>query len=320
MRHTTATALLAATTLVLSVPALAAAGSAPPSSSVGLPGVGDDYFPLDGNGGYGVGHYDLALRYDPASGRLSGLATIRARARQDLTRFDLDLVGLQVQALSVDGRRAGWTRDGQELVVTPRRPLAAHHRFVVRVRYAGVPQRLEGAGFIATDDGMDIAGQPHVAASWFPVNDHPSDRASYRFRITAPRDRQVVANGDLVRTEDHGRWTTWTWRQPQAMASYLATVDVGRFRTRDYHQDGIRFHDAVDPDLYAPVAEPSTGTHLAISGQANSSFKRLTHVSTFPPGDRPWASPSPGTPRRTGTSPSSRPTRWVRTTGRRWRT
>jgi hypothetical protein len=44
----------------------------------GAPGIGDPYFPLDGNGGYDAQHYLLDLRYDPASDQLQGVATIRA--------------------------------------------------------------------------------------------------------------------------------------------------------------------------------------------------------------------------------------------------
>ena len=44
----------------------------------GAPGIGDPYFPLDGNGGYDVRHYDLDLTYDPDTDLLTGVATITA--------------------------------------------------------------------------------------------------------------------------------------------------------------------------------------------------------------------------------------------------
>ena len=46
----------------------------------GAPGIGDPYFPLDGNGGYDVEHYDLDVAYEPATDVLRGVATIRAEA------------------------------------------------------------------------------------------------------------------------------------------------------------------------------------------------------------------------------------------------
>ncbi|HZA82203.1 MAG TPA: hypothetical protein VFC13_12155 [Actinomycetes bacterium] len=131
------------------------------------------------------------------------MATISARATQNLSRFNLDLVGLTVRSVTVNGRPAGWSRTDHELQVTPPgRGLRKGRRFTTVVRYDGVPvtQRLVlgpdftiEAGFIHTDDGAIVAGQPEVAASWFPVNDHPIDKASYTFVVTAPADLQVVA-------------------------------------------------------------------------------------------------------------------------------
>ena len=72
--------LVLATTPVALV-ALLGAG-APPST--GSSGAGDPYFPLAGNGGYHVDHYDLTLGYDPGSGRLDGKAVLTARAGQRL--------------------------------------------------------------------------------------------------------------------------------------------------------------------------------------------------------------------------------------------
>jgi hypothetical protein len=86
-------------------------GAAPAAASAsdftpGAPGIGDPYFPLDGNGGYDVRHYGLELRYDAGTDVLSGVESIKARATQNLSRFNLDLVGMTVRAIWVDGRAA----------------------------------------------------------------------------------------------------------------------------------------------------------------------------------------------------------------------
>ena len=287
------------------------------SASPGADSAGDPYFPPDGNGGYDVQHYDLGLHYNPATDRLDGLATIRARSTQSLSAFNLDFVGLTVKSIQVDRPSARWSRDGQELTVRPRTHLRKHEKFTVRIRYGGVPESLEGAGFMATDDGFDIAGQPHVAASWFPVNDHPTDKASYTFHVTAPRGREVVANGDLVDLDRHGAWTTWTWQARDPMASYLATVDVGEFQLNAYRAAGVRYVDAIDPDLFAPLAAPSTGTHLAVSQAADSSYKRLMHTIDVPAAGATVGFTSLATPRPTGTTHSSRRTPSGPTTGPR---
>ena len=68
------------------------------------------------------------------------------------------------------------------------------------------------------------------------------------------------------------------------MNSYLATAEVGKFEITDYHKNGIHFYDAIDPALDAPVAAPTTGTQLMISGQADSSYKRLMRTIAVPAG------------------------------------
>ena len=92
-RRVVAVAVLVAMTLLGTT--LAPAGATTGSGGgdkfrPGAPGVGDDYFPLYGNGGYDVRHYLLKVSYDPATDRLVGVATISARATQNLSRFNLD--------------------------------------------------------------------------------------------------------------------------------------------------------------------------------------------------------------------------------------
>lgn len=73
-------------------------------------------------------------------------ATITATATQHLSRFNLDLIGLTVDEVTVDGRAAGARRDGDELVVTPARGLVKGRPFVVAVRYhvVALAERVSG--------------------------------------------------------------------------------------------------------------------------------------------------------------------------------
>src|SRR5574341_1614278 len=137
MRFTRAAFRLVAVVLAVAVLAVAAPGWAADGFVAGAPGVGDPFFPLAGNGGYDVTHYSLGLDYDPATHRLDGTATISATATQDLPSFDLDLRGFEIAELLVNGQPASFTRDGQELVISPRAGLHAGRTFIVVVRYAG---------------------------------------------------------------------------------------------------------------------------------------------------------------------------------------
>jgi aminopeptidase N len=256
-----AAVLVTTTALVALVPAAAVADDRRREPTPGAPGIGDPYYPLDGNGGYDVAHYDLDLRYDPATDVLSGTATVEATATQDLSAFDLDLVGLEVREVTVDGEPASYTRAGQELTVTPERPLWEGRDFEVAVTYDGVPQTIQdelgGSGFFHTDDGAVVAGQPHGAATWFPANDHPLDAASVDVSVAVPEGLEGVSNGELENTRTDDGWTTWEWRAREPMATYLVTLAVGEFDLREYEADGIRFWDAVDPALATLDPDPS---------------------------------------------------------------
>jgi aminopeptidase N len=230
----------------------------------GAPGVGDTYFPNYGNGGYFVGNYDLSVQYNPATNWLTGNAVISARTNRELSSFNLDLVGLTVKSITVDDSGPGgpvaatWTRGAHELRVKPASPLAASDDFVVAVKYGGVPAAVDtglGAnGTFHTDDGLLVMGEPESAATWFPVNDHPVDMATYTFRVKVPNGYEVIANGVPAGSSSAGGWTTSTFNAP-AMASYLATVDIGQWNFNDRTTaSGIRIIDAVDPDVAARTA------------------------------------------------------------------
>jgi aminopeptidase N len=258
--------------------------------------AGDLYTPGDGNGGYDVQHYGLKLAIDPADQvrALDGTAEITALATKELTRFDLDLTGLTVASVTVNGAQAGYQRQGSELVVTPAKTLAKGARFVVSVSYWGTPQPVNDPllgkyGWIRTPDGVFIACQPSGAHTWFPSNDHPSDKATFDFDITAPKGLTVVANGEpvtgpLAQNAPQGvspdtavpaasptiataalrDTTTSHWQVKDPMATYLATVDIGNFHVKTGKTPGgVPVTVAVDPsigsanvnDVYAETAE-----------------------------------------------------------------
>ena len=236
----------------------------PVTFAPGAAGVGDPYFPLEGNGGYDVGHYDLALAYSPTSHRLAGTVTITATATQNLSRFDLDLSGLQVSSVTVDRAAATYSRVGQELRITPAHGLAQGVAFTTAVTYAGVPRTITGSplvfgspyGWQFTSDGSFVGDEPNAASTWFPSNDHPSDKATYTFRIRVPASRSVVANGDLVSRARHGKTATYVWNETKPMATYLATVDVGNWTfVHSKTSTGIPNLSAYDPALKAAVAK-----------------------------------------------------------------
>jgi aminopeptidase N len=202
-----------------------------------------------------VSHYSLSLDYARSANHLVATEAITATATQDLSRFDLDLRGFTISRLLVDGAAASFTRDGQELVVTPRNGIRAGAQFTVSVDYAGIPSIVtdpDGSieGWVPTDDGAFVVGEPQGSPGWYAVNDNPRDKAAFDFRVTVPTGVTAMANGVLVAQTTSGGETTWVWRESEPMAPYLATVTNGRFDvTESRLADGTRSYVAVDPQV-----------------------------------------------------------------------
>ncbi|MCZ2828885.1 M1 family metallopeptidase [Modestobacter sp. VKM Ac-2986] len=277
-----------AVAMALTVPLLAAPPALADRYDPGSTSGGDPYFPAAGNGGYDVSHYDLGLSYDPATGRLDGTAVISLTATADLDSFSLDLRRLTATSVLVDGKRATFEQlppDGSglggELVVRTRPKLKAGSTHTVTVVYGGVPGRPvdsggELYGFVSTPDGALVASEPEGAATWFPVNDVPTDKATYDFRITVPEGKTAIANGEPVGTPTTtGGRTTFVWRASDPMASYLATASIGDYTTTtSTGPHGLPIIDFVERDLTA-AARAQTLASLALQPRMITFFEGI---------------------------------------------
>ncbi|BCB91089.1 M1 family metallopeptidase [Phytohabitans suffuscus] len=219
---------------------------------------GDPYLPEHGNGGYRTRHYDLELDYRMATNRLTGKATVTAVATHELSRLSLDLAGLRVAHVLVDGAAAKFTHVRQKLHVRPAVAVPAGARFRVEVRYAGRPRPVSGMwGDIGWDelaDGVLVASQPVGAPSWFPCNDHPADKASYRLAVTAATPYTVVATGALAERRRNASTTTWVYELPEPTPSYLVSVQIGRYERVNLYSGAPAQRAAVPTRLRQPFA------------------------------------------------------------------
>ncbi|WP_420884095.1 M1 family metallopeptidase [Micromonospora sp. CPCC 205547] len=243
----------------------------------GAAGVGDAYFPTYGNGGYDVAGYTVKVRYDPKSDKLTGVTTVRAKATADLKSFHLDLAGLAVSAVTVDGADAAHTAEKNELVVTPATGLAKDADFVAEITYGGTPRALKNevigdGGWLHTTDGAIALGQPESASTWYPVNDHPSDKATYDFEITVPDGLTAVSNGVPGGKTSTGGWTTWKWSEKSPMASYLSTVVIGNFRITTGQHKGRPVYSAVTTKVAKGAADRSIAQTVKVADYLESVF------------------------------------------------
>ncbi|MEU6197306.1 hypothetical protein [Streptomyces sp. NPDC047061] len=235
-----------ATALATGTPALARpfstgekSGAARAGGSTPAPGpetLGDPVYPALGNDGYRVLAYDLDLAYDATTLLVDATATLRVRTTQDLSRFSLDALGLDISAVRVDGCDAAFEQAEEKLRITPARPLRERDDVTVCVTYTADPRRtLPHTAWVPTPDGFAICPQPNSAHTVFPCNDHPSDKADFTFRITVPDGVRGVANGLLTRTENlPGDRTAYSYRSRSPIATDFERYCCGAGARSDF--------------------------------------------------------------------------------------
>ncbi|WP_432028235.1 M1 family metallopeptidase [Streptomyces sp. 1222.5] len=248
-RHRKAALLASAVSVCL----VAAAAPAEPL------GVGDRLYPYLGNPGYDVASYDLNLTYPGTNDKpLQAVTTIDAWTTADLDRVNLDFAHGTVQSVEVDGRPADFSTAGDDLVVTPAHSLhrGLWTRITVRHTSDPVAGKNQEGGWVRTTDGLAMANQADAAHLVFPCNDHPSDKAMFTFRITAPNGWTAVANGLPAGADRVGTTTTWTYRTQHPMATELAQVSIGRSAVvRRQGPHGLPVRDVV-PSADRKALEP----------------------------------------------------------------
>ncbi|SMQ59052.1 M1 family metallopeptidase [Agreia sp. VKM Ac-1783] len=281
----------------------------------GAAGIGDSYFPLDGNGGYDVQHYDLDLTYAPDTDVISGTTTVTAVATQNLSAFNLDFDtrdvngdnAITISSITVDGKAATWslastqiskvtgqpqaegstdddaTPPRTELTVVPPAGIPLGSTITTAVTYSGVPIVVDDAygpaGVFPTPTGAVVVGQPRVAATWFPSNDHPSDKATFSTHMTVPDGLEVIGNGRLAGRETSGETETFDWEMEKPMATYLATATVGDFAVDTRTVDGITYVDAIDRSLLTRDVRNAPG--VKVGDIASQIFETEPEVINF---------------------------------------
>ncbi|MEV6170847.1 M1 family metallopeptidase [Streptomyces sp. NPDC051954] len=257
----TAPAALIGTAAALSVGTQAHAAPAT-GTRTGTPGpetLGDSVYPSLGNDGYRVAAYHLDLAYDATTKLVDATATLKITTTQELTRFSLDALGLDIHTVTVAGRAAAFEQAGEKLRITPARCLPAGRKADVVVTYTADPRRtLAHTAWVPTPDGFAVCPQPDAAHTVFPCNDHPSDKADFAFRITVPDGLRGVASGRLVRTEKlAGDRTAYTYRSRSPIATEVVQITVGDYVIKERQgPHGLPLRDVV-PVSRAAALEPA---------------------------------------------------------------
>ena len=217
----------------------------------------DPYVPERGDGRYAVTHYDLDLVYRVSSNRLAGRATLDVTYLEETDRIAVDLAGLRASKVTVDGRAIPWTHRGDRITARLPDTAVVGDTATVSVTYAGNPRparsRWGAVGWEELDDGALVASQPSGAATWFPCNDHPSDKATYRIAIDCDSPYDVVATGRLTSRRVRGSRTSRVFEQELPMATYLAAVHIGQYTRFTLAPEPVRQEVVLPAGLVAPA-------------------------------------------------------------------
>jgi aminopeptidase N len=192
--------------------------------------------------GVDVQHYIFRVTLSDQSSEITGRSTALIRFVQDgVSEFFLDLAGakdgkgMTVSAVTSGGVPLSYKHAADRLTITLTPAPKAGERREFTVTYRGVPANgLHTINNKFGDRCFFSWNWPVLAHQWLPVIDHPSDKATSEFLVTAPAQYQVVANGLLIETTDlAGRQRLTHWKQSVPIAVWLNNIGVAEFARRN---------------------------------------------------------------------------------------
>ena len=203
-------------------------------------------------------HYRFHLELTDGNNRIKGRAELEVVFGTVGTReLELHLVavgengqGMKVRQVNREGRRLDFSHQKDQLTVKLAETTRTGERRSFQVVYEGEP----ADGLVISqnkhgDRTFFADNWPNRARHWLPSVDHPSDKATVEFLVTAPNHYQVVANGVLVEESDlthNRRLSHWVTKVP--MATKVMVIGVGRFAIQHLEEvDGIALQTWVYP-------------------------------------------------------------------------
>ena len=163
-------------------------------------------------------HYRFSLELNDENDMIKGEATITVKFLRDTRNFDLDLVkrnssgkGMMVTNVRENNNAVLFTHDDELIHIST--SVKEGDTINYAISYKGIP----GDGLIIAKNKYGHRtffgdNWPNRAHHWLPCIDHPSDKASVDFVVTAPEHYQIIANGLRVEENNlpnHQRQTHW---------------------------------------------------------------------------------------------------------------
>jgi len=207
------------------------------------PGAGDSRFVLKGTSPFyapdrtfDTEHIKLELTLDISKESIEGVCETTLRAitgkAQEMT---FDAADFRINKVRWNGRPAKFDYKNNKLRVQATGPVKEGAKVVVSVAYKVVKPKL-GVYFVKPSRAYPdkptqvwTQGEDEYSRYWFPCHDAPHERTTTEVIVTVPKGFTAVSNGELVRTVQRNKGTTFHWAQKIPHATYLVTLTVGRF-------------------------------------------------------------------------------------------
>ncbi|MEM9607803.1 MAG: M1 family metallopeptidase [Actinomycetota bacterium] len=237
----------------------------PPPVPVGAPTVGDPYVPAAGSGGFDAISYAVDVEIDPELGRIDGTVVIEAALTETVRAISFDIEpGIGQRWVQVDGRPVTTIPIDRGLEIVLPSVGDPGDEIEIEIAYFGFPEPLNGVvpftdvGWSTETWGVVAASEPRGTATWMPVVDHPSDKATWEFWLTVPSPFEAVASGRLVeRIDAGGGSTTFRWAVDDPMAPHAALLLVADLELVELDEvDGVEVTVAA-PTATVPTVEAS---------------------------------------------------------------
>jgi aminopeptidase N len=183
-----------------------------------------------------VQHYRFAITLNDADNVIKGQATVTAKFLKATSNFELNLAkknnegkGMLVTALKENGKALKFTQDSDKVIINTKAIAGSVHSYVIT--YQGIPT-----------DGLIISTNQYKhrtffgdnwanrARNWLPCVDHPADKASVEFLVTAPARYKVVANGLKVLEKPlPGNKKLTHWSETAKLPTKVMVIGVADF-------------------------------------------------------------------------------------------
>jgi aminopeptidase N len=185
-----------------------------------------------------IKHYIFRVELNDSADHIKGDATLTILCLQRANRIILDLAsasstqqGMRVGRVVANGKALSYTHHDDLLEITLGREIASGSEVVIDIQYDGTPRDGLIIGKNKYGDRTFFGDNwPNRAHHWLPVIDHPADKASVEFIVTAPSRYEVIGNGVKVEesTIDSQRKLTH-WKEVVPLCTKVMAIGVAQF-------------------------------------------------------------------------------------------